>query len=338
MFDFLVFIGRFQPFHVGHLRVLKQALAQSAQVIVLIGSAKQARNTRNPFTVAERAQMILGSLTPDEAARVHCQPLHDCLYNDAMWVKNVQEAVQHVVAKHGTSTARIGLIGHQKDHSSYYLRLFPQWQSVDVDNHQSLSATPLRDNYLLGQMPNTDLLPIGTQQFLRDFMHHEQYQHLASEAAFIAQYKQAWSVAPYTPTFVTVDAIVVQSGHILLVERKARPGKGLFALPGGFVDQQETLINACIRELREETRLKVPEPVLHGSLKGQRVFDDPYRSARGRTITHAFMFDLKPDSVLPKVKGGDDAKAAFWLPLSALQPEQLFEDHFDIIRAMTGIY
>ena len=80
MFDFLVFIGRFQPFHVGHLQVLKQALAQSAQVIVLIGSARQARNTRNPFTVAERAQMILGSLMPDEAARVHCQPLYDCLY------------------------------------------------------------------------------------------------------------------------------------------------------------------------------------------------------------------------------------------------------------------
>ena len=131
--------------------------------------------------------------------------------------------------------------------------------------------------------------------------------------------------------------VVVQSGHILLVERKARPGKGLFALPGGFVDQGETLINACIRELREETRLKVPEPVLHGSLKGQRVFDDPYRSARGRTITHAFMFDLKPDTSLPKVKGGDDAKSAFWLPLSALQPERLFEDHFHIIRAMTGM-
>ncbi len=339
MFDFLVFIGRFQPFHIGHLRVLQQALAQSAQVIILIGSAKQARNTRNPFTIEERTQMILASLTPDEAARVHCQPLNDCLYNDAVWVTNVQEAVNEVLSKHRAgSNPRIGLIGHQKDQSSYYLRLFPQWESVDVENHQTLSATPLRDAYLLGQHPNPELLPLGTQQFLRDFVAHEPYQTLTAEAAFIAQYKQAWSVAPYTPTFVTVDAVVVQSGHILLVERKARPGKGLFALPGGFVDQGETLINACIRELREETRLKVPEPVLHGSLKGQRVFDDPYRSARGRTITHAFMFDLKPDATLPKVKGGDDAKSAFWLPLSALQPERLFEDHYHIIRAMTGMY
>jgi len=339
MFDFLVFIGRFQPFHVGHLRVLKQALAQSAQVIVLIGSARQARNTRNPFTVAERKAMILGSLSPDEAARVHCQPLDDCLYNDALWVKTVQEAVQEVLNKQSPSAQpRVGLIGHQKDQSSYYLRLFPQWASVDVDNHQSLSATPLRNAYLLGEQAlNSPLLPQGTQQFLADFMRSEQYQHLQSEAEFIAKYKQAWSVAPYEPTFVTVDAVVVQAGHILLVERKARPGKGLFALAGGFVDQQETLIEACIRELREETRLKVPEPVLYGSLKSQRVFDDPYRSARGRTITHAFMFELKPDAGLPKVKGGDDAKSAFWLPLAEVQPELLFEDHFHIIRAMTGM-
>ncbi|MEN9430586.1 MAG: hypothetical protein RJA86_1445 [Pseudomonadota bacterium] len=339
MFDFLVFIGRFQPFHIGHARVLQQALAQSAQVIVLIGSAKQARNTRNPFTIEERTEMILGSLKPEDAARVHCQPLHDCLYNDAVWVTNVQEAVQEVVSKHSaTVNPRIGLIGHKKDQSSYYLRLFPQWESVDVENHHALSATPLREDYLLGQMPAQDVLPQGTVNFLQNFQSQEVYHSLREEARFIQQYKQAWDVAPYTPTFVTVDAVVVQSGHILLVERKARPGKGLFALPGGFVDQGETLINACIRELREETRLKVPEPVLHGSLKGQRVFDDPYRSARGRTITHAFMFDLKPDTSLPKVKGGDDAKSAFWLPLSALQPERLFEDHFHIIRAMTGMY
>ncbi|HNN27515.1 MAG TPA: bifunctional nicotinamide-nucleotide adenylyltransferase/Nudix hydroxylase [Agitococcus sp.] len=338
MFDFLVFIGRFQPFHIGHAKVLKQALAQSAEVIVLIGSARQPRNTRNPFSFAERKAMILASLSPDEAVRVHCQPLNDCLYNDALWVKSVQEAVQVVVQQqNSTKQAKIGLIGHQKDQSSYYLKLFPQWQSVDVDNHFALSATPLRDNYLLGAMPNNELLPLGTQQFLAEFMANEQYQHLQAEALFIQHYKQAWDKAPYPPVFVTVDAVVVQAGHILLVERKARPGKGLFALPGGFVDQGETLIAACIRELREETRLKVPEPVLHGSLKAQQVFDEPNRSARGRTITHAFKFELNPDSGLPKVKGGDDAKSAFWLPLSQLEPEQLFEDHYHIINAMTGV-
>ena len=135
---------------------------------------------------------------------------------------------------------------------------------------------------------------------------------------------------------MTVDGVVVQSGHILLIERRARPGAGLWALPGGFLDANETLLEACIRELREETRLKVPTPVLKGSLKGEAVFDNPYRSARGRTITQAFYFVLQPEAALPKVKGSDDAKSAFWLPLAQLDPSRLYEDHYFIIQKMLG--
>lgn len=340
MYDFLVFIGRFQPFHIAHLRVIEQALARGREVIVLIGSSRQPRNLRNPFTIEERMAMIRASLPPGAQARVHLQPLEDCLYNDDVWVKNVQEGVQAVTDRLAPGAVpKIGLIGHLKDESSYYLKLFPQWDSVPVDNIGAISATPLRDRFLLGHMPEAALFPEGAWQYLQDFMGTDTFAELRAEAEFIARYRKAWDSAPYPPTFVTVDAVVIQAGHILLVERKARPGMGLWALPGGFVDQIETLLTACIRELREETRLKVPEPVLKGAIKGQQVFDDPYRSARGRTITHAFHFDLKPaDTTLPKVKGGDDARTAFWVPLSAVVPEKLFEDHYHIIRAMTGLY
>ena len=136
---------------------------------------------------------------------------------------------------------------------------------------------------------------------------------------------------------MTVDAVVIQSGHVLMVERKARPGKGLLALPGGFLDRGEKLVDACLRELREETRLKVPAPVLIGSIKQQQVFDDPHRSARGRTITHAFYIELAPNKALPKVKGGDDAKQAMWVPLADLDPAKIFEDHYFIIKELTGM-
>jgi bifunctional NMN adenylyltransferase/nudix hydrolase len=89
-------------------------------------------------------------------------------------------------------------------------------------------------------------------------------------------------------------------------------------------------------ELREETRLKVPAPVLRGSIRERRVFDAPHRSERGRTITHAYLIELAPAPELPKVKGGDDARHAFWLPLAQLEPERLFEDHYFIIQAMLG--
>jgi len=172
---------------------------------------------------------------------------------------------------------------------------------------------------------------------LKAYFATPEYDLVKSEQAFVKKYQQAWSAAPYPPTFVTVDAVVIQSGHVLMVERKARPGKGLMALPGGFVDHGEKLVDACLRELREETRLKVPEPVLKGSIKSQEVFDDPHRSARGRTITHAFYIELAPNKALPKVKGGDDAKKAMWVALADLDPTQIFEDHYFIIQEMIGM-
>ena len=58
MYDALVFIGRFQPFHKGHESVVKEALKQAKEVIVVVGSSFEARTLRNPFTFEERKSMI----------------------------------------------------------------------------------------------------------------------------------------------------------------------------------------------------------------------------------------------------------------------------------------
>lgn len=96
-------------------------------------------------------------------------------------------------------------------------------------------------------------------------------------------------------------------------------------------------MDSMLRELREETRLKVPEPVLRGSVKADKVFDHPERSLRGRTITHAYLIELA-DGPLPPVKGGDDAAKAKWLPIAQVMEmdEVMFEDHLDIIRYFLG--
>ena len=65
-FDFAVFIGRFQPFHQGHLQVIQSGLAQADKLIVLIGSSWQARNPRNPWLHSEREHMIRACLSEDE--------------------------------------------------------------------------------------------------------------------------------------------------------------------------------------------------------------------------------------------------------------------------------
>ena len=128
-YHYLVFIGRFQPFHNGHKAVIEEALKRSNEVIILIGSANLPRSLRNPFSVAERTAMIKGAYSKDEAARIHCVALDDVLYNDTRWLQYVQAGVRSVT---GDLRSDIGLIGHSKDSSSYYLSLFPHWASISV--------------------------------------------------------------------------------------------------------------------------------------------------------------------------------------------------------------
>ena len=335
LFDYLVFIGRFQPFHIGHLAVIKTALAQSKQVILLIGSAKQPRSTRNVFNVDERIQMVLSAFSSEDAARIHCVPLVDILYNDAGWVTSVEQAVQSVTGDN--QSLKIGLVGHYKDQSSYYLSLFPNWQSVSVESYRGISATPIRDAYLLGQLPTLDMVPASTLTVLHTFLLSAEYQKLQEEAQYIVEYKKSWASTPYPSTFVTVDAVVVHSNHVLLIERGNLPGRGLYALPGGFLDSDETLFNACLRELREETNVSLSDADWRTAYQSQQTFDEPHRSVRGRSITQGFYFKLNDAIPQPQVLGGDDAKRAFWLPLSDVCSEHMFEDHYAMIDRFVKI-
>jgi bifunctional NMN adenylyltransferase/nudix hydrolase len=345
-FDYLVFIGRFEPFHNGHLAVAQAALARAQRLIVLVGSANTPRTTRNPWSADERAEMIRGALGSD-AGRVLIRPLRDQLYNETRWVSDVQRTVAELVERvPGHTPPRIGIIGQDKDASSYYLREFPQWPLVEVQRTPTLGATELRRYFFEAQGADGGgalrllraNVPAAVFAMLEAFRRNAPaYKALVAEHEFLKAYRAGWDGAPYPPTFVTVDAVVVHSGHLLLVRRGAEPGRGQWALPGGFIRPDEPLLDAAIRELREETRLKLPPPVLRGSLRERAVFDHPERSLRGRTITHAFHF-VFPTGELPAVRGGDDAAKARWFPVAeALELEpQLFEDHFHIIGYFLG--
>jgi len=344
--DYLVFIGRFEPFHNGHAAVARHALARARKLIVLVGSADTPRTIRNPWSASERAVMIRAALGED-SARVLVHPLRDHLYNEAQWITSVQRTVAEAIRiDGGAEDARVGLVGQDKDASSYYLAEFPQWPLLDVRRSETLSATDLRRYLFEADGPSASgalrlleaNVPTPVYEMLDAFRRSSPaYAQLVAEHRFIDAYRAGWAVAPYPPTFVTTDAVVVHSGHLLLVRRRAEPGKGLWALPGGFVQQGERLLDGCLRELREETRLRVPMPVLRGSLRGTHVFDHPERSLRGRTITHAFHFDF-PTGELPLVRGADDADKARWMPLSDVleMGAQLFEDHLHIIEFFVG--
>ncbi len=340
-----VLIGRFQPFHNAHLALLRRALAAAEQVIVVIGSAHQARTPRNPFTWTERAQMIREALVEADRARVRTLPMRD-VYDEERWAGLVRDGVAAMTAQENGSTPSITLVGHFKDDTSNYLRAFPDWPLLHVDRLPGADGTQLRDA-LFGAAPGhidatlaalEDSIPAATGAFLRNWLATPIAADLADEWRMLRQDKAAWSTAPYPPVFVTVDAIVRCAGHVLLIQRARAPGRGLHAVPGGFIEQRETVYQSAVRELAEETHLRVDADTLRHCLRATAVFDHPDRSQRGRTITHAHYFDLG-ERALPAVRADDDAQAVEWVPIERLtaMEDRFHDDHFHMLDHFLGL-
>jgi len=336
-YDTLIYLGRFQPTHTAHAEIIHRATQLADQLIIIVGSANQPRTYKNPFTSAERESMLKTTINlhAERGCAVRIEHNVDTIYNDQAWTGRVQA----IVAKHTATHKSIGIIGHKKDAStSAYLEMFPQWAFEPVELIEPLNATDVRDLYFRNDVNMKfiqGVVPATVFQFLDGFRNSHEYKEIIHEREFIQMYKQQFAGLAYPPTFITVDCCVIQSGHVLTVTRKSYPGKGLLALPGGFLNQNERIVDAAIRELKEETRIKVPVPVLKGSIKRSHVFDHPDRSLRGRTVTHAFLIELV-DGPLEKVKGSDDALSAQWIPVGELDSALFFEDHAQMIQTFLG--
>jgi 8-oxo-dGTP diphosphatase len=118
---------------------------------------------------------------------------------------------------------------------------------------------------------------------------------------------------PYPRPAVTCDAVVftmrADDLAVLLIKRKEEPFKGLWALPGGYVNENESLERAVARELSEETGIS-------GSrLEQLGAFGDPGRDPRGHTVTVAYLTFLVAE---PKITAGDDAAVAEWHSVRSL--------------------
>lgn len=345
-----VFIGRFQPLHIGHLETIERALAEVDELVIIIGSARTARNLRNPFTANERREMIESSLPKEKRSRVRFEFVRDYFYNTAAWVAEVRDkATSGMIFKvSSVNPVQVTLYGISKDATSAYLNWFPDWsadrmRSIDQSETQEgglLNATFLRESFLrdVGVLRTEQAkrqLPPVIAEWLQKFSELPVYGDLQSEQIAIDAYRKSWASAPFPPVFVTTDAIVIQAGHIAMIQRKKAPGRGQWAIPGGFLDPNESLEDCAIRELHEETQFDLSVEQLRKALVSVRTFDHPLRSSRGRTITHAHLFRLPGDRVA-RIQASDDAAAAKWVPLLDVgtMEEQCFEDHFHIIHAM----
>jgi 8-oxo-dGTP diphosphatase len=128
----------------------------------------------------------------------------------------------------------------------------------------------------------------------------------------------------YPRPAVTVDVVIVTreaKPRVLLIRRKHEPFAGRWAIPGGFVDENEPLEAAAARELLEETGVR------QRRLDQLAAFGDPGRDPRGWTVSIAFLTRIQPGQVKPRA--GDDAAEVGWHALHRLPP--LAFDHAKIL-------
>lgn len=152
-----VFIGRFQPFHLGHLKVLRAAVDTADHVVVIIGSVNAEPSLKNPWSFLERRLMVLAALTPKEREKVSIGAAYDMPGRDADWVRAVRkEARVQANRVLGTRGKRaFTLIGCHKGADTYYLKLYRGWNRDLIPQSEAMNATDIREAFFTVQ-PETD--------------------------------------------------------------------------------------------------------------------------------------------------------------------------------------
>jgi bifunctional NMN adenylyltransferase/nudix hydrolase len=336
IFDTTFFIGRFQPFHNVHRKIIVEASEFSKKIVIVLGSHNQPRTLKNPFLSHERKQMIENSLRERndidvEDCEIIFEYVEDSLYNDREWIANVTAIINK-----NKNSENNAIIGHEKDESSFYLKEFPFLTFKEMGKREILSSTDIRSLYFKEKM-NINFLsgvvPESVLTFLKGFSQTPVFEQIIRERNYINEYKAIFSSLPYPPVFVTADAVVFCNNNVLMVQRKFEPGKGLLALPGGFLDAKtdKSVLDCMLRELKEETGVNISDSLIKESICFSKVFDAINRSERGRVITHAFKIELILN-YLPLLNAGDDAETAKWVPVEDLNSNICFDDHLSIIK------
>lgn len=159
-----VYIGRFQPFHNGHMKVVKHALCNYRKLIICLGSAQESGTAKNPFTPYERLKLIRGALTPEENLAVEFRYIWD-QQTDKEWAYEVICQVGH--------PNNVTLLCPRTDESSYYLDLFPCWAKDEIDfPGPKVHAETIRSYWQAGSVMTT-CVPANVAEYLSNVDHPE---------------------------------------------------------------------------------------------------------------------------------------------------------------------
>ncbi|WP_415912917.1 NUDIX domain-containing protein [Neptuniibacter sp. QD37_11] len=347
------FIGVFPILQNGHCSIFSYMLDAYDRVVIMMGSANERLSMTNPFTYEQKKAWIEFTFERLAAAKNKPNwnqsgdqlifiPINDFVYNNTKWESRAYAAVADVIGE----DAQVDLIGIQEDEASqFYLRGFPQWKQdlrerfVDVDSETVLNEWFRNDMQSLGKFEG-DVPKYVFEQITSN----PAFQPSAALEEFTFYEKEAQACADFPHIdylkFNCADSVIVCKSHVLLTQRGEAPGKGCWALPGGYVKQGETCHDAAMRSLFAKTNLKVPFKIISDprNITGEKRFDDPNRSKGIPRVTEAFYIeiDANKDGSLPKITAGERVEKVEWVPLYKLNKMSMFEDHLGIIDYFTG--
>lgn len=320
-----------EPPHLGHLGVIKQLEIQYDKVRLLLGSAGEPRSYHNPWTYEERAEML--RLCVPESVKIYPSPNN--AYSDVEWAKGIP-------AQHGWEpTDDAHYVAPKKDGATAsYLDL-----ATLHNPHVYKTVIEINEaNFLLHSRDIRDVIfnpyfdDLVVKNTLKPFLHKEvlsyilawrstnkdDYMRICRERDYLGRY----NLKDYPPTGYCADLALFnrEGDKVLMIQRGRAPGELLWALPGGFVEQDETTQAAAYREFGEET---------HGTLDasnhrliGFDLLDAPGRSPRGRIASVMFVAQLTVDDIAVTPALPETLAVEWKMP----RMDECFEDHWHAIE------
>lgn len=323
-----VFIGRFQPFHNGHLRSVKLALKQSEKLIIILGGYRLSPSLRAPWSAEERMNMIKSCLSPSQLRRVQFVHVRDRLYCEEVWIDNVKGEVSKITG----NKEPVAIIGHEKDSSSYYLKVFSQWKFLETGNYEGINATDIRKIFFLSNSLESiyEKIPKQVAVCLKTYRKSIHFKNLRTKFLYVNNFlKNKKNIFPYE----ICNSIIFCCGYVLFVRSKDPLRKGLFSLPEAKPNDKEDHKKCSIRGILEEANISISIEKIEKGFQENRVFNYSERFPIGKQISYAYFFKLN-ENFLPEVSQGKGEESVEWILLDDvyLLEDQIYSDHFQMIR------
>lgn len=323
-YEFSIYIGRFQPFHLGHLESIKFALKYSKKLIIILGGAYSSPSPRGPWNIAQRIEMINSCLSETEKNKIYFVGIRDRLYCEEKWIQNVQGEVFKIT----NSVRNIAIIGHQKDASSYYLKIFPQWEFLETGNFKSINATDIRNLLFLKNdfSKISKYVPKPILKYLTKYAKSNDYNLLKRKFKYIEKNRNKLRRDSVT------NALIFCNQYILLLMSKEPLKKDLYSLPEvDYLDRE--FENNSLENLQNEVTIDIDKEHLSMSYVSSDFFNYSERFPLGKQLSKTYLFMIKSDN-LPLISAAKNSLKVMWVLLDDLPffQDKMYADHYQIIQ------